>query len=168
MSPLWEHENPVHLLGRFVDVLTEELGLPCRAGGSVTLRRKRKSRGLEPDRSFWIANAPLLAGKVHLDLRTDPPPDLAVEVDATGSSLDRLSIYAALGVPEVWRQSATGLAFHILEENSYMIRPNSLSFPRLNSNDLKGFLLQLGKIDDTALIAQFRDWVRRVLLNRSD
>src|SRR5207302_1383935 len=100
-------------LGRFIDVLTEEFHLPCRAGRSVTLRRRRKRRGLEPDNCYWIANAARLQGKVRLDLRTDPPPDLAVEVDVTASSLDRMSIYAALRVPEVWRLSAAGLAFHV-------------------------------------------------------
>jgi Uma2 family endonuclease len=36
MSPLWEHEKPAYILGRFVDVLTEELNLPCQPGRSVT------------------------------------------------------------------------------------------------------------------------------------
>src|SRR6516165_1618197 len=79
MSPLWEHEKPAYILGRFIDVLTEEMQLPCQPGGSVTLRRKRKSRGLEPDQCYWIASAPRLEGKTHLDLRIDPPPDLAME-----------------------------------------------------------------------------------------
>src|ERR1700722_10549374 len=56
MSPLWEHEGPAYLLGRMVDVLTEELRLPCRAGRSLTLRRRRKQRGLEPDNCYWIAS----------------------------------------------------------------------------------------------------------------
>ena len=38
---------------------------------------------------------------MHLDLRVDLPSDLAIEMDVTHSSLDRMSIYAALGVPEV-------------------------------------------------------------------
>ncbi|HQU42967.1 MAG TPA: hypothetical protein PK867_09150, partial [Pirellulales bacterium] len=49
MSPLWEHEKSAYLLGRFIDVVTEELRLPCEPGRTVTLRRRRKSRGLEPD-----------------------------------------------------------------------------------------------------------------------
>src|SRR5579871_3524230 len=133
MSPLWTHEAPSKLIGRFVDVLTEELNLPCRMGGSVTLRRRRKRRGLEPDNCYWIANAPRMQGKRDLDLRTDPPPDLAVEVDVTSSSVDRMSIYAALGVPEVWRFTTGTVSFHVLQAGSYQIRPNSLSFPQLAS-----------------------------------
>lgn len=164
MSPLWEHEGPTYLLGRFIDVLTEELNLPCRAGRSVTLRRKRQRRGLEPDNCYWLANAPRLQGKVHLDLRTDPPPDLAIEVAVTATSLDRMSIYAALGVPEVWRLKGTRLTFHVLEAGAYQIRPNSLALPQLTSADLAGFLAQLGQTDDTTLVRHFREWVRLKLL----
>jgi Uma2 family endonuclease len=166
MSPLWEHEAPAYMLGCFIDVLTEELRLPRRAGRCVTLRRKRKRRGLEADNSYWIASAGRLQGKVHLDLRTDPPPDLTIEVDVTHRSLDRMSIYAALGVPEVWRLSAAGLAFYLLEAGAYQVRPNSRSFPQLASADLVGFLAQLGQTDDTTLVRQFRDWVRGQLLSR--
>ena len=167
MSPLFEHDALAYLLGRFVDVLTEELNLPCRAGRSVTLRRKRKQRGLEADNCYWIAHAHRLQGKTRLDLRSDPPPDLAIEVDVTRSSLDRMSIYAALNVPEVWRLSASGLAFHILTGGAYQVRTNSLAFPQLTSADLAGFLSQLGQTDDTTLVKQFRDWVRRELLQRT-
>jgi Uma2 family endonuclease len=166
MSPLWVHEAHAKLLGRFVDVLTEELNLPCRLGGSVTLRRRRKRRGLEPDNCYWIASTPLLQGKRHLDLRIDPPPDLAIEVDVTSSSIDRMSIYSALGVPEMWRLSTGGIAFHILEAGAYQVRPNSLSFPQLASSDLIPFLAQWGQSDDTALVRQFRDWVKQQLLSR--
>lgn len=166
MSPLWEHEKPAYIVGRFIDVLTEELQLPYEPGGSVTLRRRRKSRGLEPDKCYWIASAGRLAGKTHLDLRVDPPPDLAIEMDVTHSSLDRMSIYAALGVPEVWRVTPEGLTFHHLEAGAYQVRPKSLSFPQLASADLIPFLSQLGKTGTSALIAQFRQWVAQVLLHR--
>jgi Uma2 family endonuclease len=160
---LLEHEGPAQLLGCFVAAITEELNLPSRAGGQVTLRRKRKQRGLESDGCFWIANAPQLRGKFHLDLRTDPPPDLALEVDVTSSSVDRMSIYAALGVPEVWRLSANGLAFNVLYGSAYQARPNSLSFPQLASADLAVFLARWGHTDDTTIVLQFRDWVRQHL-----
>ena len=161
-SPLWEHERPAYLLGRFIDVLTDELRMPCEPGRTVTLRRRRKSRGLEPDNCYWIANVGRLAGKTHLDLRVDPPPDLAIEIDITHSSLDRLGIYAALGVPEVWRVTAEGFTFHILVSGVYKVRPRSLSFPRLASADLVGFLARFGRhVGTTALVAEFRDWVRQ-------
>src|SRR5271154_6687693 len=56
MSPLAEHEFDNELLGRFVVVLTEELALNVKAGGTITLRRRRKKRGIEADNCYWIAN----------------------------------------------------------------------------------------------------------------
>lgn len=88
-------------------------------------------------------------------------------MDVTHSSLDRMGIYAALGVPEVWRATSEGLAFHHLETGVYQVRPQSLSFPQLASADLMPFLSQLGQTGTTALIAQFRHWVAHVLLHRT-
>ncbi len=39
-------------------------------------------------------------GKQQIDLETDPPPDLALEVDAT--TLTSSEDYEALRIPEVW------------------------------------------------------------------
>src|SRR5947209_2025389 len=76
MSPLLEHDRPSDFLGRLVWTLTEELGLPIMAGGSTTLRRRRKQKGIEPDRCFWIAHEPEMRTVKNLDLRIHPPPDL--------------------------------------------------------------------------------------------
>lgn len=164
MSPLMEHESPADLLGRFVVVLTEELGLPIKAAGSTTLRRRRKARGLEPDRSWWIANESRVRGKMHLDLRVDPPPDLAVEVEITRSVIKRMSIYAALGVPEVWRFDGQSLTFEVLgPDGKYETRSHSLAFPQLTPADLLRFLPLLATLDENAVVAQFRAWVRQQL-----
>jgi Uma2 family endonuclease len=167
MSPLWEHEGPAYVFGSFIDVLTDELNLPRRSGRTITLRRRRAQRGLEPDNCYWIANAPRVQGRARLDLRTDPPPDLAIEIDVTSSSLDRMSIYAALGVPEVWRLSPQGLTFNALRGRAYQDQPTSLSFPGLTPADLSGFLTQLVHADETVLLRQFRQWVRQDLLKRT-
>ena len=166
MRPLWEHEKPAYILGMFIDVLVQELKMEYEPGGSVTLRRRRKSRGLEPDKCYWIASATKLAQKTHLDLQVDPPPDLAIEMDVTHSSLDRMSIYAALGVSEVWRVTSDGLTFNHLEAGVYQVQPRSLAFPKLASSDLLPFLAQLGQKGTVALIVHFRDWVQQVLLPR--
>src|SRR5262249_46025463 len=146
--PLYEHESDGRLLGRLVGVLTEELGLPLKSGGTVTIRRRRQRRGLEPDEGFWIANAHRMAGHRRLDLRVDPPPDLAIEVDATRSSLNRMSIYANLGVPEVWRLRDGVLTFYRLSSGAYTVTSNSISFPFLTAADLLPFLQQAIQAQD--------------------
>jgi len=93
------HENQAHLLGRFIVVLTEEFGLPVKGGKSTTFRRRGRQRGLEPDECYWITHEAAVRGKDRINLRTDPPPDVALEVDVTRSSLNRLAIYAKLNFP---------------------------------------------------------------------
>jgi Uma2 family endonuclease len=160
MSPLHEHESDGRFLGRLAITLTEELAQPIKAGGSTTFRRRRRRRGLEPDDCFWIAHEPQVRGKRRIDLRVDPPPDLAMEVDVTGSSLDRMAIYAALKVPEVWRLAYTGLKFHVLgPDGSYAERTHSLAFPFVTA-DLSRFLNMRLDMDENTVVQQFRLWVR--------
>jgi Uma2 family endonuclease len=162
MSPSLEHDDDSRLLGVFVLVLTEELELPLKHGGSTTLRRRLRRRGIEADECFWIANAHRMAGRRRLDLRTDPPPDLAIEVDVSRSSLDRLGIYAALAVPEVWRLDGDTLTFHVLTGNAYTSAAASQSFPLVAPADLLGFLQQARQAgDENVVVRQFRDWVRQ-------
>ncbi len=164
MSPRLQHEDS-QFLGRLIIALTQELGLPIKAGGSVTMRRRRRQRGIEADQCFWIANAHRMAGRRELDLRTDPPPDLAIEVDVTHSSLDRLRIYAVLGVPEVWRLEGDILIFYARRTNrtceSVALSP---TFPFLTPADLLPFVQQARQAgDDNAVIEEFQTWVRQKL-----
>jgi Uma2 family endonuclease len=162
MTPLYRHDNSSRILGRLIVALTEELNLPVASGGATTLRRRRRQRGLEPDECFWIANEPRVRGIQRLNLRTDPPPDLAVEVDVTRSSLNRLAIYAALGVPEVWRVDVPGLTFHVLQaDGQYAESPVSRSFPAVAATDIAGFLALLGRQEENEILRQFRAWVRQ-------
>jgi Uma2 family endonuclease len=164
MNLTFGHESDDYLLGRFVDALTEELRLPIAGGGSTTFRRKRKRRGLEPDNCYWVAHEPLVRGKRRIDLRVDPPPDLAIEVDILHSSLNRMSIYAALRVPEVWRFDGHTVGFHILQpDGSYTQQAHSCAFPLLSSTDLMGILALRGQVDANSIVAQFRAWVRQQL-----
>jgi Uma2 family endonuclease len=125
-------------------------------------------RGLEPDHSWWIAHAPQMLGKRRIDLRVDPPPDLAVEMDVTCHSLNRLAIYARLGVPEVWRLDAQGLTFHVLQANGrYAEQTHSRSFPLFTPGDLLAHLALRSQHDENEVVRRFRDFVRQRLASAS-
>src|SRR4051794_17389600 len=125
MSPSLQHDDDGVFLGRMVFILTEELGLPVHGGGSTTLKRQLMQKGLEPDECFWIVHAPQMAGVRRLDLRIHPPPDLAIEIDVTHSSLNRMGIYAAVGVPEVWRLDDHVVTFQVLDADGNYRRVES-------------------------------------------
>jgi Uma2 family endonuclease len=164
IGPLYEHDFDADLLGRLVVTLTEELALPIASGGSTALRRRGKQRGLEPDRCYWITNEPRVRGKRRLDLRVDPPPDLALEVDVTHSSLNRMRIYAALRVPEVWRLESLKLMFHVLGgDGNYSESSYSRAFPLVTPADLTRFLALRATHDANSIVRQFRAWVRQLI-----
>jgi Uma2 family endonuclease len=157
-----EHENAGRLLGRFVVVLTEEFGLPIHCGGSTTFRRRKRQRGLEPDDCYWIASEALVRGKDRINLRTDPPPDLALEIDVTHSSLNRLAIDAALRVPEVWRLEKQQVVCYLLgSQGHYAASTSSLAFPGLNPDELSRFLAMRRQMDENAVVRQLRAWLRQ-------
>jgi hypothetical protein len=157
------HDVDWSTYGRLLRAFAER---PAVGGGSTTIRRRRRRKGLEPDECFWITNEPRMRGKDRIDLRVDPPPDLALEVDVTRSSMDRMGIYSALGVPEVWRlDDPQTLSFRALQvDRTYRAVDHSLAFPIVMPADLMGFLALRGQMDENAVIRQFRAWVRQHLL----
>jgi len=115
MSPSGEHDLSSRLIALLVDMVAEESGIDVENAGSTTFKREDLERGFEPDESFYFSeNAARIRelvrnkGDIVLD-EGDPPPDLIVEVDITNPSLNKLPIYAALGVPEVWRHDGERL-----------------------------------------------------------
>src|SRR5438105_1813657 len=52
MTPLLVHDRDGRVLAVLVFVLTEELDLPFIPGGSTTLHRRLKQRGIEADECF--------------------------------------------------------------------------------------------------------------------
>src|SRR5262249_47617683 len=131
------HERPKHLLGRLVEALTDELEINIAGYGSLTIKRRREERGLESDECYWIQNESKVRNLKKLDLRRDPPPDLVLEIDVTRSSLDRLGIYQALRVPEVWRWAGKKIEVRVPDESGqYQLRDYSLAFPFLRPAEL--------------------------------
>jgi Uma2 family endonuclease len=162
MTLSFEHESLARLLDRLVVTLSEELQLPMTGGRSTTFRRRKRKRGLEPDDCYWMANEPLVRGKDRIDLRTDPPPDLALEIDITHSSLNRLAIYAALRMPEVWRLENQVVVCYLLgSDGHYAASPSSRAFPGLDPRELSLFLALRGQMDENSIVRQFRAWVRQ-------
>jgi Uma2 family endonuclease len=161
-----DHEQFGSLLGRVIDILTEELYLPCICVGQMTWRREILDRGLEADDCFYLANASRVLGK-KIDLSVDPPPDLAIEVEISRSALDRMGIYAALRVPEIWRYDGETLRVELLQpDGTYAASETSLAFPFLPLADVVRFLQQAESMDHGEWRRQFRGWVRDDLVPR--
>ena len=165
MAPAYRHESFAFLLGQLVAVLAEELQISCIAAGSTTFKREDLARGLEPDHCFYFKNYPLIVGKSELDLSVDPPPDLSIEVDITRSVLNRMSIYASLGVPEIWRCRESGLEVYLLKESGeYLLSQESTIFPGVSMKEMVAFIYQHHATDLLAFLRSVRGWVRKKVL----
>ncbi|MEW6635711.1 MAG: Uma2 family endonuclease [Actinomycetota bacterium] len=111
VSPSSEHEAIGHIIAALIVELAVEVGIDVWGAGSTTYRSEDLKAGFEPDGSFYFAqNAQKVRGKKRIELGADPPPDLVVEVDITSFSMNKLPIYARLGIPEVWRHDGRRLA----------------------------------------------------------
>lgn len=160
MSPLYEHENPKIRSDRFIFILAEELGIEIKSAGSMTLKRERAKKGIEPDNCYYIQNEPAVRDREELDLETAPPPDLAIEIDITSSSMNKLAIYSALRVPELWLYNGRVLKFYQLAEREYIERDFSIAFPFVSVAEMAGFFTRTQTMGEMALLKSFRTWVK--------
>ncbi len=161
MSPSNEHEGFHKLLDRLIEVLTDELNIPLRSTGATTLKDQLQKRGVEPDESYYLASLEAVGGKRMIDLATDPPPDLAFEVDISRSSLDKLRLYASIGVPELWLYDGETIRVHLLQSSgTYLPQQASAAFPFLDLREVEHFIERYDYRDEHTWRRSFRQWVR--------
>lgn len=161
MSPSDEHEWVKRLIGRMIEAITEELRIPVRSLSATTWRRRDIDKGLEADECYYIRSHPKISGRRRIDLTRDPPPDLALEVVVTHGDVDKMAIYAALGVSEVWQWHDDRLqGFSLGADGRYAPCEFSPNLPMLRIGELEQFVDWELADDESAWIRSFREWVR--------
>ncbi|MCA2554395.1 MAG: Uma2 family endonuclease, partial [Microcystis sp. M04BS1] len=127
MVPLPEHEKDKEIISYMVQFLLEALNIDFEPLGSTTFKNERMNQAVEPDACFYIKNYQAVIGKNRLNLESDPPPDLVLEIDITSRTY--LDNYRQLGVPELWRYTQSGLQINLLQEGEYIESLSSPNFP---------------------------------------
>ena len=167
MAPVILHERPKKLLAYIVEAITDELEIRRVGAGSTTYSSEILERGVEPDDCFYLANAHRLRQYpkgYHMDPTVDPVPDLAIEIEITVSILDKIAIYAALGLPEIWRHDGRTLRVVLLQpDGTYAESDVSASFPFVALADVRRLLEENDGTDDTRWGRSVRAWVRDVV-----
>ena len=158
--PSDRHETQKKLLERMIETLTEELQLPAKSFGSTTLNRADLEHGAEPDSCYYIQHVSQIEGR-QVDLATDPPPDLILEIDISRPSSRRMDIYKQLGVPEIWRYVDGSVQIYQLQAGEYVSCDVSSSFPFVSPAIVNQFLQQAETQDDTTFIQTWRRWIRQ-------
>lgn len=122
MTPSTHHERLKKRWARLLEAYSEEVGVDLEGIGSWTIRMELQKRGLEPDECYFI-------GGHKPDALV---PDLALEVAWTSGGIDKLQVYAGLGVPEVWIWKAGRIAMYALRAAHYQEIAGSELLPQLD------------------------------------
>jgi Uma2 family endonuclease len=161
MSPKGRHERPHFRLGLVVLALAEQRGIELKNTGATTLRNEAAEQGLEADESFYISPSDAVMKADDIDLAKQPPPDLAIEVDLTSSSVSKEAIYSRMGVPEIWRHDVDEIVIRRLQPDGvYQTADCSLAFPQIRALDLTRLLSETNDMGEVAFWRHCCDWAK--------
>jgi len=149
MSPSFLHEEAKKIIARLIETWADEVNFDLRGYGNATFRKEAKRGGLEADECY----------KIGVPIEEDGFPDIAIEVDVSSSHLNKLEVYARLGVPEVWGWESTSreIVIHRRVNDGYERAPASAMLPDLDVALLARFVrpgeshTQLGRAYRAAL-----------------
>ena len=161
VTPSFEHEIFRDVVSGVAEEILDTRGQDYLRSGSVTLKQEELARGFEADASFYVTHVSRVRGLSRIDLHNDPPPDLVIEVDVSRSSLDKLPIYAALGVPEVWRCRNGSVYVYRRAGSSYVEIAQSEVLPGLTSAQLTTFAQEGLWEPRQAWRRRIQDWARQ-------
>jgi Uma2 family endonuclease len=160
MSPKRKHENLSCLIGRMIEAYSEIKGIEVLSVASVTVKRSDLKKAYEADESYYVTNLDQVLSKEELDFEVDPAPDLVIEVELTSSALDKMELFAAMQVREVWRHDGIAVQFYRLVNGNYDLIPTSIELPGLDAALINRFLEQRLQVGETTFIRAFRNEIQ--------
>ena len=161
MVPSFSHEQLNRPLASIIEAFAMGMQLDFINAGSTTFKRADVERGFEPDSCFYVQHVDTIRGQTTIDLATDPPPDLVIEIDITHPSLDKLPIYAAIGVPEVWRSDGQQVVIYRLEAGIYIAANSSDVLPGITAHQVMSLLTLSSTMPHHAWFAAIQAQVQR-------
>ncbi|MBW4418777.1 MAG: Uma2 family endonuclease [Myxacorys californica WJT36-NPBG1] len=169
MTPLEEHDRCNRLIETLLLVVAEEADIPLYCNGSLLLKRADLGRAIQPEGCYSVGSSIAIEKRAELDLERVAPPELVVDVAVSSGSLDRLSLYGAMGVPEIWRYTTTvgddvlkgSLQIYRSQGDRYVESTNSGLFPFLPGAQVLEFLEQSDAIGLAQALIVLRDWINQ-------
>lgn len=172
LSPSRRHDWQAKALAFLVEAVADGLRIESETGGHATYRRRDAAVGVEGDDTFYFrANAERMRGPVDVDLDSQPPPDLAIEVEVTHPATDALQSWSRLGVPEVWvfNERRGTLTFGVLQgDGTYAPAECSPNLAPLRPGDVLAQMKLAEDLGRTRWRAQLPGWVHESILPRLD
>jgi len=170
MTPLEEHDRCHKLIESLILVLADEGALRVEGYKAPTLKRPDLGIAIEPETGYYIQQAAAVRGKRAIDLAVDPPPDLVLDVSFSPRTENRLALYAAIGVAEVWRYvSQLGddflkgtLQIYCLEGDRYVEATHGLAFPFLPAGRILQFIDESDALGLMTALRSLREWLQSI------
>lgn len=162
MSPTAIHERINRAIEVLVSVVAFEMKINYTSLGSTTFQRKDIKIGFEPDSSYYFARTVPIQGKKRVDLALDPPPDLVVEIDIASSSIEKLPMFASIGVSEIWCYRDGNMEIFLLKQGTYVLSPISACLPFLGAEILTTLISQSLTLGSIEWMETVRTWAQQV------
>jgi Uma2 family endonuclease len=160
MSPSPAHEKAKKLLATLLESILADWDQDYEALGSMTFRREDLDRGLEPDECYWFKKTLAVRDLEEFDFTRDPAPELVIEVEITSSVINRLGLFHALGVDEVWSLTRKGeLLVLSWQEDGYHESPVSRVLAGFPAPQMVRWL-QPGELTRPQLVRACVQWAR--------
>lgn len=129
MSPSKSHEGIKSRIGRLLELWAALEGIAVSPFGSTTLKKRRGRAVAEPDECYVVGRSDMTS-----------VPDIAIEVNWSRAGIDKLEVYARLGVPEVWLWEDDRIEVFGLRAARYVKRRKSRFLPGLDLGWLARFV----------------------------
>jgi Uma2 family endonuclease len=129
-----QHENIKKIIAILIEAYLFEKGINFIPVGSATRRTKQKNASFEPDESYYIGEK-------------KENPDLAIEVNITSGSIDKLEKYKRFNITEVWFWENDNLSLYHLKNDNYEPINQSELLPNLDIDLLVNCVLMPSIID---------------------
>jgi Uma2 family endonuclease len=162
------HEDYADTLDAFFKAVAGALNIPFKPYGSATWDRPDAERGIQADRCYYLDPVKIKAGYRGRARRSNenkdyPKPDLAIEVDISRPKADRDSIYAALGVLEVWAFDGKRVRISRLAKNGRYRRVERSGFLPLRAAEITPWLQDAQPAGYDEWTQRIRSWARETL-----
>ncbi len=162
------HDHFARYLEAFLLTVASELGTPVMPQGETTWIRPELERGIEADNCYYLDPMKIRAAQDAITRRTNdvadyPNPDLAIEVDISPPQADRMGIYAALRVAELWIFNGQSLTIYLLNEQGHYERSEASRYLPVRSDQVQRWLTEEDLTDYNAWIQRIRAWAAREL-----
>ncbi|MDZ8106978.1 MAG: Uma2 family endonuclease [Nostoc sp. DedQUE12a] len=116
-----QHELLKKIIAILLEAYLFELRINFIPVGSATRRAKEKGASFEPDESYYLGEK-------------KENPDLAIEVNITSGSIDKLEKYKRFNISEVWFWENDRISVYHLTNNNYEQITQSKLLPDLDIN----------------------------------